>query len=83
VAPLNGSVFIRNPEQPPGLTFLPLRLSADSAAQQVIWYVDGRPYQTADAKETVRWRVEPGRHSFEARLAQGDGVGAPVEVTVR
>jgi len=82
-SPLNNSTYIRNPEQPPGLAFLPLRLTADSGDGQIVWYVDGKPLQVADNRETVRWPVEPGRHSIEARLPYGGGGTRAVEVTVR
>jgi penicillin-binding protein 1C len=82
-SPLDHSTFIRNPEQPPGLAFLPLRLTADSGDGQIVWYVDGEPLQVADNHDTVRWPVEPGRHRIEARLPYGDGGSRPVEVVVR
>jgi penicillin-binding protein 1C len=82
VAPLNHTAFIRNPEAPPGSAFLPLRIAADSGQDQIVWYVDGRPYRVAGAAETVRWPVEPGRHRFEARPPFGEGGAAPVEITV-
>jgi penicillin-binding protein 1C len=82
-SPLDHSTFIRNPEQPPNLAFLPLRLTADSGDGQVVWYVDGKPLQVADNRETVRWTVEPGRHRIEARLPYGEGGSRPVEVVVR
>jgi penicillin-binding protein 1C len=82
-SPLDHSTFIRNPEQPPGLAFLPLRLTADSGEGQIVWYVDGKPLQIADDRDTVRWPVEPGRHIIEARRPYGDGAARPIEVTVR
>ena len=82
-SPLDHTTFIRNPEAPPGLAFLPLRLTADSGDGQVVWYVDGKPLQVADDHDTVRWPVEPGRHTIEARRPYDDGAARPIEVVVR
>ena len=83
VSPLNHTTFIRNPEAPVGSTFLPLRLGADSGEGQVVWYVDGQPFQVAAATETVQWPVTPGRHQFEARPPYDPGGSSRVEVTIR
>ena len=64
-APLNHSLYILNPDTPPGLAVLPLRVAASGGAAQVEWYVDGQPYQTANAGDTVDWPATPGRHVFE------------------
>ncbi len=86
VAPLDHTRFIRNPEAPPGSAFLPLRVAPDPGRDpehdQIIWSVDGRPYETARAGETVRWPVVPGRHRFEARPAFGPGAARAVEVVI-
>jgi|HubBroStandDraft_1064217.scaffolds.fasta_scaffold00015_11 penicillin-binding protein 1C len=82
-SPLDRAAFIRNPEQPPGLAFLPLRLTADSGDGQIVWYVDGRALQVAGNRDTVRWPVEPGRHRIEARPPYGGEGARPIEVTVR
>ncbi len=83
VSPLNRTAFIRNPEAPPGSTFLPLRLGIECAGGQVVWYVDGEPFRVAAADETVPWPVTPGRHQFEARRPYDQGGSTPVEVTIR
>ncbi len=62
-APLNNSVFILNPDTPPGLAVLPLRAAgAGSAALE--WFVDGQPFQVGNP---VQWPATPGRHVFEVR----------------
>ncbi|HEV2678788.1 MAG TPA: transglycosylase domain-containing protein [Aliidongia sp.] len=83
VSPLNHSSFIRNPEAPRGSTFLPLRLSAESGDVQIVWYVDGQPFQVAMASETVQWPIQPGRHQFEARPAYDPGGSSRIEVVIR
>jgi penicillin-binding protein 1C len=81
--PTNRSTFIRNPELPASLSFLPLRLAAGAGLPQVLWYVDGKPLQVADATETVRWPLAPGRHTIQARAPYGDARSNEIEVVVR
>jgi penicillin-binding protein 1C len=82
-SPLDHSIFIRNPEQPPSAAFLPLRLTAESGEGQILWYVDGKPLLLADRHAAIPWPVEPGTHLIEARLPYGGGAAKPVEVTIR
>ena len=81
--PNNHATFIRNPEMPPDLDFLPLRLMPDAGVPQVIWYVDGKPFQVADAHDTLHWPLAAGKHRFHARTPFGDASSPEIEVTVR
>ena len=81
--PNNHSTFIQNPELPAPLAFLPLRLAADAGIPQVVWYVDGKPFQVAGTDETVRWPLTVGRHVMQARAPFGDARSGEVEVVVR
>jgi penicillin-binding protein 1C len=83
VTPNNHATFIRNPEMPADLDFLPLRLMPDAGVPQVVWYVDGKPFQVAGTADTLRWPLVPGRHSFQARTPFGDAGSPEIEVTVR
>jgi tricorn protease len=55
----------------------------ESDVPQVVWYVDGAPFQVADYPYTVRWRLAPGDHVFQARLIDGRTVSSPVRVLVQ
>ena len=82
-APLDHSIYILNPDTPAGLAVLPLRVAPVSGPAQVEWYVDGQPYQMANAGDTVEWPVTPGRHVFEA-VSPDTGVWSkPVVVAVQ
>ena len=35
---------------------------------QVVWYVDGEPYEVVDWPYTTRWPIEPGPHRFQVGL---------------
>jgi len=40
----------------------------DPPPEQLVWYVDGRPYKTAEYPFSVRWPLAVGEHTFEARV---------------
>jgi penicillin-binding protein 1C len=82
VAPLNHSDFILNPDAPPGLAVLPLRVAAGSDAADVEWFVDGQAYQMAKPGDTVDWPAVPGRHVFVARDPSAGTRSKPVIVVV-
>jgi penicillin-binding protein 1C len=81
-APESDTHIWRNPEQPPSLNKLALKLKPVSGIAQVVWYVDGEPFITAEADETVFWPLRPGAHRIEARLALQKGVSHGVRVVV-
>jgi penicillin-binding protein 1C len=82
VSPLNHADFILNPDAPPGLAVLPLRIAPGSGAGTVEWFVDGAPFQAALPGSTVNWPATPGRHEFVVEDAAGRHA-APVEVLVQ
>jgi hypothetical protein len=45
--------------------------------------VDGAPFQVADYPYTVRWRLAPGDHVFQACLIDGRTTSSPVHVLVQ
>ncbi len=69
IAPLDGTRVIRDPEVPEARSTLKLAAAVDPPAGDLVWYVDGVPFATVSPPYEVRWPVEPGRHTFEARLA--------------
>jgi penicillin-binding protein 1C len=81
--PVNHARFIRNPETPSALDFLSFRARPGSGERQVVWYVDGKPFQLADADAPVHWPLRPGWHRIELHSAYGDVVSAPVDFEVR
>ena len=81
--PNNHATFIRNPEMPASLQFLPLRIGPDAGLPQVVWYIDGKPFQVAANTDTVRWPLAAGHHTIQARAPFGDAHSAEIEITVR
>ncbi|MEA2603251.1 MAG: penicillin-binding protein [Acidobacteriota bacterium] len=60
--------LLRDPETPLDLSTVALTVVVDPPVRQVVWYVDGRPYQTVDYPYTTRWRLQPGEHTFQVRV---------------
>jgi penicillin-binding protein 1C len=81
--PNNHATFIQNPEMPATLAFLPLRLMPGTGLPQVVWYVDDKRFQVAEAGETVHWPLSVGRHRIQARAPFGEARSAEIEITVR
>jgi len=83
VSPLNHALFFLNPDAPPGLAVLPLRVAPGSGAAAVEWFVDGQAYQAAGAGDTVNWPVVPGRHVISVEDLASRRWAKPVEVGVQ
>jgi penicillin-binding protein 1C len=73
---------LRDPETPAQHATIALTAVVDPPTDQLVWYVDGAPYRVADAPYTVRWRLTPGEHVFQARLPFVETASVPVRVTV-
>ena len=80
-SPRNNTRLLINPETPEALNTLPLRLNEGSEGG-VIWYVDGKPFQSAVAGDTVRWPLVRGEHSFQAGRPGGESVSRAVTISV-
>jgi len=83
VAPESGLSLLRDPETPAATATLALRAVVDPPSEQVIWYVDGRPFQTTDYPYTARWPLEPGEHIFEVRLPFTQARSSQVTIRVQ
>ena len=62
---------------------LALRAVVDPPSEQVLWYVDGEPFELADYPYTTRWRLEPGEHTIQARLPHQETASKVVRVVVQ
>jgi penicillin-binding protein 1C len=72
----------RNPEQPERFNRLALKLAPTGADAQIVWTIDGEPFATAQANETVFWPMTPGRHRIQARLALAPVASRAVKVVI-
>ena len=82
-SPENGTTLLRDPETPVGLETLALRAVIDPPSAQVVWYVDGRPFEVADRPYATRWPIAPGDHVFQVKLPYSTLASSPVRVRVQ
>lgn len=83
VAPSPGAHFVRDVDSAAGTATVSLRAAVDPPVPQIVWYVDGRPYEVADWPYEVRWPLTPGEHRIEARVPFTDHRSAAVRITAR
>jgi penicillin-binding protein 1C len=82
-APESGLHVFRDPEVPPDRSTLALRAIVDPPVPQVLWYVDGAPFELAGYPYTARWVLRPGEHRIQARLPGSPVASAEVTVVVQ
>ncbi len=56
------------PEVPNSLNSLAFHVELSDQVEQVLWYVDNRPFKTTGFPYTLRWELEKGEHRFQAEL---------------
>lgn len=71
-SPTSEAHLLINPEVPASMNTLALRVNAEPPVSQVLWYVDGEPYQLAEPPYTVHWPMTRGVHTFQVRLPYRD-----------
>jgi penicillin-binding protein 1C len=82
VSPEPGARLLRDPETPAEESTLALRAEVDARVEQIVWYVDGRPFRTVEAPFEARWELVPGEHSFQARQPFTNARSAAVKVRI-
>jgi penicillin-binding protein 1C len=66
-SPESGLRLLIDPETPPAQNTLALTAVVEPKVDQLVWYVDGRPYRTVDSPFDLRWPLVAGEHTFQAR----------------
>jgi uncharacterized protein (DUF3820 family) len=82
-SPEDGLRLISDPETPRSMATLALRATVDPTSEQVVWYVDGNPFQLVDYPYTARWPLAPGEHRFQVRLPHTEIVSNVVTVWIQ
>jgi penicillin-binding protein 1C len=82
-SPEDGLRLLRDPETPPDRSTLALEAVVDPPVPQLVWYVDGMPYEVADYPYSVRWQLSPGEHRIQAQLPHAPVASAVVRVLVQ
>jgi penicillin-binding protein 1C len=83
LAPRPGARVVRDPESPPSAATLALRVVVEPRTEQVVWYVDGAPWQVVPYPYTTRWPLVVGEHTFQARVPWTTVGSVPVRVVVQ
>lgn len=80
--PVNGSVFRFHPDTPQQLQSIALRANVTPAVPEIIWYVDGEPFQKVSYPYTTRWHLRAGSHALQARFPHADIQSGIITITV-
>jgi len=80
--PVDGSHFLLDPETPRRFQTLALKARVAPAVSEIVWIIDGRPQPAVPYPYVLRWPLQPGRHSFQARFPQAAVASPPVTITV-
>ena len=82
-SPEQGVRLLRDPETPPELSTVALNVVVNPPVDQIVWYVDGAPFQITDFPYTARWPLEPGEHTFQARVPHTSVMSSRVKIQVQ
>ena len=80
--PVNGSVFRFHPDTPQQLQSIALRANVSPVVPEIIWYVDGEPFQKVAYPYTTRWHLRAGSHALQARFPHADVQSGIITITV-
>lgn len=67
-SPRNGDHLLRDPTVPPELGTIALRAEVNPPVPEVLWLIDGQPYQLAAFPYTVRWPVRKSVRSVTVMI---------------
>ena len=80
--PVDGSVFRFHPDTPQQLQSIALRANVTPAVPEIIWYVDGEPFQKVSYPYTTRWHLRTGSHALQARFPHADIQSGIITITI-
>jgi penicillin-binding protein 1C len=80
--PENGTRLVQDPETPTGMATIALQAVVNPPSAQVTWYVDGAPFQVVDYPYTTRWLLQPGDHTFQAKVPYTNTASGLVHIHV-
>lgn len=80
--PVNGSVFRFHPETPRELQSIALRASVTPNVPEIVWYVDGEPFQKVGYPYTTRWKLRAGSHALQARFPHANIQSGIINITI-
>jgi penicillin-binding protein 1C len=80
--PVDGSVFRFHPDAPRNLQSIALKASVSPVIPEVVWYVDGEPFQKVAYPYTTRWKLQAGSHALQARFPHANIQSDIINITI-
>ena len=80
--PIDGSIFRFHPDTPRQLQSIALRANVTPAVPEIIWYVDGEPFQKVQYPYTTRWHLRAGSHALQARFPHANIQSGIITITI-
>lgn len=82
VAPSDGLKLLRDTSLPASRNTIGLRVEITPPMREVLWLVDGKPYQLVSYPYTVRWPLQPGEHVLQVRSPFTSEISKEVRIRV-
>jgi penicillin-binding protein 1C len=82
LTPGNGSQLLRDPSSPDSHNTIALQAEVSPPVRELLWMIDGQPYQLAPYPHTVRWPLRVGDHVIQVRVPFSKEASAPVHIRV-
>ena len=80
--PVDRSQVLLDPETPRKFQTLALKANVTPAVPHIIWIVDGKELEPVSYPYVVRWPLEPGEHTFQARFPHANVQSEVVSISV-
>lgn len=82
LSPSGGLKLLRDPSQPAVRNTISLQAEVAPPVPEVLWLVDGKPFQLAPYPYTVRWPLQVGEHVIQARAPTSRELSQAVRIRV-
>lgn len=70
--PVHQSRLVLDPHTPAAFQTLPLRAIVDPPVAEIVWLVNGEPFQSVGYPYEVRWPLKQGTHHFQIKLPRAN-----------
>ena len=81
-SPGAGLRLLKDPTQPAAYNTIALQAEVAPPVPELLWLVDGKPFQLAPYPYTVRWPLQLGEHVIQARSPLSNEISQAVRVRV-
>jgi len=74
--------ILRDPDIPQELATLELRAIVDPPRSDIVFWIDGAPYRTASPPYSIRWPLQPGQHTIQAKHPASGAASSKIRISV-